>query len=237
MITKVFSKAMFFAAVIVCVFAVSACGTDKAVSNSEQAEKTARYELAKMQEQGILSKEIVIEEELYRISEREENSDKTEFFGRVFEHRYSIVSQGDKYAVNLSVDSDDGKISSLIIEAKADENDEVINEIYFEEQDEIAYYYSNFDDLFRPDMTIDELCEMLTEYWGFSGYTLSGTKDDYYSYDTDTPDGSALLNSICDEPYLTVYFDGDQENVPRFIELVRFPSRVCLVIGTLHLLG
>ena len=40
-----------------------------------------------------------------------------------------------------------------------------------------------------------------------------------------------------DNSYLTIYFDGDQENMPMYLQVTRFPDRVCLMVGDIHMVG
>ena len=122
--------------------------------------------------------------------------------------------------------------------AKADENDEKVERVCW--NGEKAYYHANYDDIIPADMTVDKLCTLLGEYWGFTGYTLSGTKDGFYRYDTDVPSGDMLVSELGDEPYLTVYFDGDQSGVPMYIDLYGFivdGGGVYVNLGTNHGIG
>ena len=230
-------KVAILAAVLMSLMAVTAFAVGKYINSPDQAVKIARQELVKMQELGIISSEIVMNDEVDRVIELEESEDNAFYPGRLFKHRYHIGSWGEKYTVNLQVDTAEGIIQTLTIEAAADETDEKLEGREFEGEHPNPYYYNNFDDIINPDITIDEFCTLLAEYWGFSGYTLSGTVDYAYQYDTPVPDGDALLSSICDEAYLTVYFEGDQEGVPMYVELMRFPGIMCLIIGTNHAVG
>ena len=40
-----------------------------------------------------------------------------------------------------------------------------------------------------------------------------------------------------DNYYLTVFFDGDQEGVPMYLKLTKFPGYVQLSVGTDHAVG
>ena len=97
----------------------------------------------------------------------------------------------------------------------------------------------NFDDIVPADVTVDEFCARLQEYWGFSGYTVAGTKDEFYHYDTDPPAGDTRLIDTANGPYLTVFFDGDQQGVPMYIELSSYghPGGVYFTAGTNHAIG
>ena len=91
-------------------------------------------------------------------------------------------------------------------------------------------------------MTIDRFCTLLAEYWGFTGYTIADTDDEYfYHQHFDAPDGSTLLKDLNADTnenyYLTVFFDGDQEGAPMYIQLHQFPGYVTLTLGTGHAVG
>jgi len=232
-------KTLLIAAVITSLLCVSAAAASIFLVDSPQkAESTARKELEKMQELGILSREISLSDEPSDIIELEGYTDSQIYPGRLFKSRYSVREWGGKYSIKLDVDMATGKIFSFTVEANADENDAPLPDRVWEgENGDKRYYYSNFDDLFDPDMTVDRYCSALCEYWGYEGYSLSGTQDAFYGYDTTAPDGSMLLSDICDEAYLTVYFEGDENGAPMYIELLRFPGRVCLIAGTNHAVG
>ena len=97
--------------------------------------------------------------------------------------------------------------------------------------------YDNTDDLVSPELTVGELCAALAEYWGFEGYTLSGTENTDYGWDTEAPAEDSLVKDILDGPYITVYFDGDQEGVPMYVELYTVSGATVMSIGTNHLVG
>ena len=226
-------KVVLVAAMLMSLFAVTAVGVEMYVNSPQMAVEIAKKELAKMQDIGILSGDIVIENEP-KIVEFEERKTKE---GRIYNHLYSVRSLNGKYSVTFDVDTKDGIVRSFNIEAFGDESDERSDDREMELNGKVYYYYNNFDDIFDPTMTVDKFCIRLAKYWGFTGYTLSSTEDEFYGYDTEAPDGSALLSSICEGPYITVYFEGDQRNMPMYIELGRFPGRMFLVVGKGHLNG
>ena len=85
-------------------------------------------------------------------------------------------------------------------------------------------------------------CELLAEYWGFSGYRLAETVDSMYFDEPQTPvDPGSLLKDLNDNTkanyYLTVFFEGDQEGAPMYIQLHQFPGYVSLMVGTGHAVG
>lgn len=233
------ARVALIAAIIFVLLIGSACAAGLYVNSPEQAWKTAQREIQKMKEMGILSQEVQIGSEAKQIIERREETDPEFYFERLFKRRYDIRVYGDgKYAVNLYIDMETGKITYLSVSAKADENDEKVERACW--NGEKAYYPANYDDIIPADMTVDKLCTLLGEYWGFTGYSLSGTKDGFYRYDTDVPSGDMLVSELGDEPYLTVYFDGDQSGVPMYIDLYGFigdGGGVYVNLGTNHGIG
>lgn len=233
------ARVALIAAIIFVLLIGSACAAGLYVNSPEQAWKIAQREIQKMKDMGILSQEVQIGSEAKQIIERREETDPEFYFERLFKRRYDIRVYGDgKYSVNLYIDMETGKITYLSVGAKADENDGLVERACW--NGEKAYYPANYDDIIPADMTVDKLCTLLGEYWGFTGYTLSGTKDGNYGYDTAVPSGDMLVSELGDAPYLTVYFDGDQSGVPMFIELGSYasnPGRVYMRIGTNHSVG
>ena len=233
------ARVALIAAIIFVLLIGSACAAGLYVNSPEQAWKIAQREIQKMKDMGILSQEVQIGSEAKQIIERREETDPEFYFERLFKRRYDIRVYGDgKYSVNLYIDMETGKITYLSVGAKADENDGLAERAGW--NGEKAYYPANYDDIIPADMTVDELCTLLGEYWGFTGYTLSGTKDGFYRYDTDVPTGDMLVFELGDEPYLTVYFDGDQSGVPMYIDLYGFigdGGGVYVNLGTNHGIG
>ena len=233
------ARVALIAAIIFVLLIGSACAAGLYVNSPEQAWKIAQREIQKMKDMGILSQEVQIGSEAKQIIERREETDPEFYLERLFKRRYDIRVYGDgKYSVNLYIDMETGKITYLSVGAKADENDGLAERAGW--NGEKAYYPANYDDIIPADMTVDELCTLLGEYWGFTGYTLSGTKDGFYRYDTDVPTGDMLVFELGDEPYLTVYFDGDQSGVPMYIDLYGFigdGGGVYVNLGTNHGIG
>ena len=233
------ARVALIAAIIFVLLIGSACAAGLYVNSPEQAWKTAQREIQKMKDMGILSQEVQIGSEAKQIIERREETDPEFYFERLFKRRYDIRVYGDgKYAVNLYIDMETGKITYLSVGAKADENDGLAERAGW--NGEKAYYPANYDDIIPADMTVDKLCTLLGEYWGFTGYSLSSTKDGFYRYDTDVPSGDMLVSELGDEPYLTVYFDGDQSGVPMYIDLYGFigdGGGVYVNLGTNHGIG
>ena len=234
------ARAALIAAIIFVLLTGSAYAVGLYVSSPEQAWKITQQEIQKIKDMGILSQEVQIGSKAERIIELPEEKGSDYYFGRLFKRSYAVAAQGGdrKYYFHLSIDMETGKIIRLSVEAKADENDVPVGESEWD--GEKTYIYANYDDIVPADLTVDELCALLEEYWGFTGYTLSGTKDGNYGYDTSVPSGDMLVSELGDAPYLTVYFDGDQNGVPMFIELGSYasnPGRVYMHIGTNHSVG
>lgn len=233
------ARVALIAAIIFVLLIGSACAAGLYVNSPEQAWKIAQREIQKMKDMGILSQEVQIGSEAKQIIERREETDPEFYFERLFKRRYDIRVYGDgKYAVNLYIDMETGKITYLSVGAKADEKDEKVERVCW--NGEKAYYHANYDDIIPADMTVDKLCTLLGEYWGFTGYSLSSTKDGFYRYDTDVPSGDMLVSELGDGPYLTVYFDGDQSGVPMYIDLYGFigdGGGVYVNLGTNHGIG
>ena len=133
-----------------------------------------------MKDMGILSQEVQIDGKAERIIELPEQKGSNYYFGRLFKRSYAVAAQGGdrKYYFHLSIDMETGKITRLSVEAKADENDVPVGESEWwnGEKTEKTYIYANYDDIVPADLTVDELCTLLEEYWGFTGYTLSRHK-------------------------------------------------------------
>ena len=220
------------------------------VNGPKAAEKVALEELQKWKEMGIISEELNVSGEATRVVEIKERTGSEYWYGRLFTHSYDVRWYGNdsKYFVNLGVDTITGKIKSATFEARADDTDEVVREIPAlvdptlpeeERGPEVYYFYQNYDDIFPADLTVDECCTMLAEYWGFTGYRLADTVDEaYYNAHWSAVEGGSLLKDMpTDNYYLTVFFEGDQEGVPMYLQLDQFPGRVCFTLGTGHLIG
>lgn len=243
------------AAVLMLTLSVSAFAGHASISTPKAAEKVAKEQIEVWKRMGILSPEVCFEGEANDIVELEEENGGAAWFGRLFPHSYDVRFYGNsqffsdrqKYGCNLRVDTLTGKIISAFIDAAADEDDVPVREQEMAEGAEINgqsvwYFYDNFDDIFPADMTVDRFCTLLAEYWGFSGYTLAETDAEYF-YQTryDAIDGSTLLKDINGDTrenyYLTVFFDGDQDGAPMYIQLQQFPGYVDLAVGTNHAVG
>lgn len=231
---------VIIAAIFILLLSGSAYAIGQYVNSPEQAWKVTQQEIQKMKDMGILSQEFTLGDEPANIGESPERNGSDYWFGRIFRHRYFLSSLGGedgKYFMNLDVDTVSGKITRLSMEAKAGENDVPVAGDAAGTDGEITYCHANYDDIIPADLTVGRLCSLMAEYWGFSGYTISGTKDDFYGYDTEPPAEDMLVSELGDKAYLTVFFEGDQSGVPMYVELASFTDGVYVTIGTNHLVG
>lgn len=232
---KVF-RTVLIAAVIASMMITAAYAARRLINSPQQAWKAAQQEVATWKSLGLLSSEVTLADQPDSLMECPAQDGGEYWYGRLFAHRYAVGSIGDKYSIRLEVDTFTGKLTKLSIEAYADETDTPAR-TETAEDGTVCKYYANYDDIVSPDITVDQFCSLLAEYWGFSGYTLSGTQDAFYGYNTGTPDGDMPLTELDDEAYLTVYFDGDQSGVPMYVQLAQLPGFVYLSAGTNHLVG
>ena len=252
-------RVLLIAAIIASLFVGTAFAVGNYINSPEQAEKVARTELKKMQGLGILSDKFSVEGiAAERVIELPVFEGEDYFFGRIWPHRYSVqwysgTPETNPYTVITQVDTAEGKIIGVTIEAVASEDavpykvleDQYVPVGYDEEKQEpimdiVDYeYFDNYEDIIPETITVDELCSRLNEYWGFEGYTIVDTVDDFYDFeDIATPSGDSLVRDLPqDDYYLSVLFEGDQQGVPRYIQTVEFPGRVCMIIGTNHAVG
>lgn len=234
-------RTVLIAAVIASLMCVAVYAAGALINSPEQAVKVAEKEIERMKELGLLSEEVALQGEAQTFEMPERQGDDY-WYGRLFPHSYVVRWAGweQKYFVDLFVDTMRGKIVKLTIEASADADDPVAYESDWDGDGIVEKYYANFDDVFPPELTIDEYCSLLNEYWEFDGYTLVNTVEDrFYNLDVPAPDGSSQLTSISeiDNYYLTVFFEGDQSGAPMYIQLGHYPGRVNLIIGTNHSVG
>ncbi len=244
------------AAVLVLALGVTAYAGYSRVSGKEAAEKIAQEQIEVWKQMGLISPDVHLEGKADQIVEIEGHTGSDYWYGRLFKHSYDVRwrhadvdGNGAKYGANIRVDTLSGKISWIVLNACPDENDEPIDKVETEVSEpggrmttKTLYLYDNFDDIVPADMTVDRFCSLLAEYWGFSGYRLADSVyDSFYDQSWAAVDGSTLMldlpRSNPDNYYLTVFFDGDQEGAPMYIELTSFPGYVSLDLGTHHLVG
>lgn len=235
-------KIVLLAAAIMSLMAGSAIAVDRLVYSPQRAVEIARRELEKMQEIGLLSEELFIENEPDNILEFQPGmvthaDGTTSSWSKEVEHHYSVRSRADKSSVMFNVDVKDGVVRSFSIEASGDESDNRVDDREFELNGKMYYYYDNYDDIFREDITINEFCAKLSEYWGFGDFKLEKMVDQIYYEECTLPTGDEALSSLCCENYLYVSFEGDKRGEQMCIGLIHFPGRICLNVDRDHLKG
>ena len=259
-----------FALVAALMLSLSIAAYAASLINSPQAaERVAKEEIERWKEIGLLNPKLNFEGEADRIVEIQDHKGDGSWYGRFFTHSYNVsfylgpVSWGNqtppaelvqrKYGCNLTIDTLSGKITAATIDAKADEDAVPVREDVWKDpvdpsdpegewEEKPIYFYDNYTDIFPADMTVDRFCTLLAEYWGFSGYRLAETVNDFYY---DEPQASVDPNSLLKDLnadtranyYLTVFFEGDQPGVPMYIQLNQFPGYVSLMVGTVHAVG
>ncbi len=249
--------AFALAAVLMLALGVTAYAGYASVSGPQAAERVAREQVETWKEMGLLSREVCFEGPADAVVEIEEQVGGDYWFGRLFSHSYDVrwyarsqfAPDRPKYGCNLRVDTLTGKIMMATIDAAADEDAVPVREVPTMvpdgpegEQIELVWrFYDNYGDIFPADITVDRFCTLLAEYWGFSGYTLAETDDEFYGTHFEAIDGSVLLRDLNGDTrenyYLTVFFDGDQKGAPMYIQLLQFPGYVTLMLGTGHAVG
>lgn len=226
------ARIVLIAAVLALLLAACGYAVGRVINSPEQAWEITKQEIAKMQDMGILTDTLHLPDEPNYVMERPENDGymgESYWYGRIFKHSYCVMATDEDYLFNLFVDTMSGKITKLSIEARADEDDETDGELSM-----------NYYDIVPKEITLGSFCALLNEYWGFGGYSLASTvEDEFYHYATEVPRTDALLTDFANEPYLTVFFDGDQEGVPMYIELSSYahPYGVYFTVGTNHSVG
>ena len=242
------------AACLLLALGVGAYAAGSYINSPEAAEKVVRREVEVWKELGLLSEDLDLGEKAERIVEFEEETRDNYWFGRILPHRYMVFINSEENMCNFTVDTATGKLLSACVQATADDADvpayekEVEVAVDYDEikkepviETRIWKFYENFDDIFPTDITVDRYCTLLAEYWGFTGYSIDDTSDAFYNETWKAVSGDTLLrdlpHSTTDNYYLTVFFEGDQEGTPMYIQLSQFPDSVCLLIGTGHAVG
>ena len=259
---RIFTFAL--AAAMILALGTSAVAVKNSVASPEAAQKVALQELEVLKEMGLLSSDICFEGDPDAIVEIDEKKGNDYWYGRFFTHSYDVrwylgpIDWGDqtppenlvrrKYGCNLRVDTLTGKITQAWISARPEEGEEPVGSVTLtgnpeqSDTERTLYFYDNFDDIFPADMTVDRFLTLLAEYWGFSGYHLADTVDEVFYHSHWSPVAAdSLLKDMpsdnTDNYYLTVFFDGDQEGAPMYLQLTQFPGYVQLDFGTGHGVG
>ena len=239
------------AAVLMLSLGITAYATYNAISTPEAAEKVAREQIAQWRELGLLNPEVDFEGEADKIVEIEEERGGSAWYGRLFPHSFDVRWYfGDrKYGCNLNIDTLGGKIMYIDLFAEADEDAVPTGEIELtvgpDGEKKTFYYYENYGDLLPSDQTVDGFCKALAGYWGYGGYRLAGMDDPIYTEDYAaffaSVDGSTRM---LDVPWdmsgrcsLAVYFDGDAEGAPVYIDIMQYPGYVGMDVGIRHPVG
>ena len=213
------------------------------VSGPKAAERVALEQLEVWKDLGLLSPEIEFDSHATYVKEQQARQGSDYWYGRLFPHCFDVRYSNEKYSCRLQIDTLSGIIVLAGISAYPEETDKPVA-IEPQGDSEPFYVYDNFDDIFPADLTVDDLCSRLAAYWGFSGYRIGETVDDYFpAYEKQWPpiDGGTLLRDMPKlnptQYYLTVFFEGDQDGAPMYVELGNYPSYVDLTIGNHHSIG
>ena len=234
-------KIVLIAAVIASLLSLPAYALTEYLLNSpEQALKQALEEIERLNQLGIIQAEPGPDMEEVKVFKTQGQELGLDFFHRIIYPNYHVQLFDGKYKFVTQLDMATGKLQFISINAKADKDEEPVYQEEYSLPDgstKTTAKYDNTDDLVSPELTVGQLCLALTEYWGFEGYTLSGTENTEYGWDTEAPAEDSLVKDILDGPYITVYFEGDQEGVPMYIEIYRVSGATVMSIGTNHLVG
>lgn len=239
------------AAALILALGVTAWAAYDAVATPQAAEKAAREQIAVWQELGLIDPELTFDRPADNIVEIEEQSGGSAWYGRLFPHSYDVhwFFGQEKYGCSLNIDTLEGRIMYATFYAEADEEAVPTGEIELSVgpngETKTFYFYDNFDDLLPADITVDGFCTTLAKYRGCSGYRLADPGDPVYTEDYaahfGAVDGSTRMldvawdmSGVC---FLTVYFDGDAEGAPVYIDLMQYPGYVGLDVGIRHPVG
>ena len=255
-------------AALLLTLSVAAYAINQAVGTPQAAQRVALQEIERWKQIGLLNPEVQFEGDPNMIVEIKEHKGSESWYGRFFPHSYDVrwylgavgafqTPPADaaqrKFGCNLTIDTLTGKMMAATIDARAAEDAVPVREGTWESPadpsdpegewvEKPIYFYDNYTDIFPADLTVGRFCELLAEYWGFTGYRLAETVDSMYFDEPQAPvDPDSLLKDLNDSTeanyYLTVFFAGDQEGAPMYIQLHQFPGYVSLMVGTGHAVG
>jgi hypothetical protein len=223
---------------------------DYYIDGPRMAEQTARQELLKMKELGLLA-------DKFYVTER--GPDFVQFFteepflqenGKPFisvrwycDSWYGNNWEGDMpYTVVVNMDPESGKLVYVSIEAAADEYAPVVYEVAETTYDpesgqdvetgETWLYHQNFYDIFPQGMSLAGFCDLLNEYWGFGGWKLGGGG----ALNTGAP-LEEITNGSTGNRYVVFEFEGNPYSNFMYVQIHEFPGRVCLNFGAGHSVG
>lgn len=239
------------AAALILALGVTVWAAYDAVATPQAAEKVAREQIAVWQELGLIDSDMDFDRPADNIVEIEEHSGGTAWYGRLFPHSYDVhwFFGQEKYGCSLNIDTLEGRIMYATFYAEADADAVPTGEIELsvgpDGETKTFYYYDNFDDLFSADMTVDGFCTALAVYWGYNGYRLADPGDPVYTEEYAAHFGAVDSSTrMLDVPwdmsgvcFLAVYFDGDAEGAPVYIDLMQYPGYVGLDVGIRHPVG
>lgn len=218
------------------VFAAAQLKLEPSTAHREAALESAQKALDELYEMGLVSVHHVlapVEDDYLGIS-----YEQIGFYDRIIPECYYVnCATEDGNWININIDKETGKALKCAIDIRMQDGDEKLDKEPLDMGKGEMYYYDSFDRIMREDMTLDEYCTLLNDYWGFDGYTISGSEYDDYNYDTEAPAGSTLIKDLMDEPFVTVFFDGDQKDTPMFIEGMLFPENNHFSFGYSHAVG
>ena len=217
----------------------SAVPEDSLTEEQEAALAAAQAALEELYELGLLSTHHHLDLSPHDHAEiTEPNKKATSFNDRLLPPCYYVncsTEEGNWIAIYVGIDS--GKALACSIDTRPQEGDPQLEKDPIDMDGRKLYFYDNFERVMREDMTLEEYCTLLNEYWGFDGYTISGTKYADYGYDTQPPAGDTLMKELMDQPFVTLYFEGDQEGMPMFLEGNYFPEDTHFNFGFFHTVG
>ena len=217
----------------------SAMPEDSLTEEQEAALTAAQAALDELYELGLLSTHHHLDLSPHDHAEiTEPNKKATSFNDRILPPCYYVncsTEEGNWIVIYVSIDS--GKALACSISTRPQEGDAQLDKDPIDMGNGKLYYYDSFSRVMREDMTLEEYCTLLNDYWGFDGYTISGTKYADYGYDTQPPAGDTLMKELMDQPFVTLYFAGDQEGMPMFLESHYFPGHTQFSFGFAHAVG
>ena len=217
----------------------SAMPEDSLTEEQEAALTAAQAALDELYELGLLSTHHHLDPvKASHIGVTEPGEKATTFNDRILPPCYQVsCGTEEENWVSLYVSIDSGKALACSIATHPQEGDAQLDKDPIDMDGRKLYFYDNFERVMREDMTLDDYCALLNDYWGFDGYTISGTQYADYGYDTQPPAGDTLMKDLMGQSFVTLYFEGDQEDMPMFLEGNYFPEDTHFNFGFFHMVG
>ena len=217
----------------------SAVPEDSLTEEQKAALAAAQAALDELYELGLLSTHHHLDLSPHdHVEITEPDKKATSFNDRILPPCYYVncsTEEGNWIVIYVSIDS--GKALACSITTRPQEGDPQLDKEPIDMDGRKLYYYDSFSRVMREDMTLEEYCTLLNDYWGFDGCTISGTQYADYGYDTQPPAGDTLMKELMDQPFVTLYFTGDQEDMPMFLEGLYFPEDTHFNFGFFHTVG